>query len=120
MHHCSIDDQLHGKGLKKTHPRHRIIELFQAPRLWSIRTLKQQLHDVGQATIYRTLRLLLREGVIMQTRSHAGEESFELTREHHDHLACTTCDTTTCLPCPIPSLQQHVLELQGTCKTCAP
>lgn len=119
MHHCDIDDQLHGHGLKKTHPRHRIIELFRTPQLWSVRMLKQQLHDVGQSTIYRTVHLLLSEGVITQTSTHNGEEAFELTRDHHDHLACSNCHTTSCLPCPIPSLQQHTLELKGVCASCS-
>lgn len=119
MHHCAIDDQLHDRGLKKTHSRHRIIELFYMPRLWSFDALQHKLHDISRATIYRNIQLMLRENFITKTTNHRGEELFELTQDHHDHLACKKCHTTSCLPCPIPTIKQHTLELQGVCTSCS-
>lgn len=120
MHNCSIDDDLHARGLRKTHPRHRIIELFHRPQLWSARGLGQELHDVGQTTIYRTLRLLVAEGVILPVKEKNGEESFErAAQDHHDHQVCNSCQVVECLPCPIPTIDNHALELQGTCTACA-
>lgn len=117
MHHCAIDDQLHGKGLKKTHPRHRILELFLQPRLWSIQELQKALHDVSTASIYRNVRVLLDEGVI--TANETQSERYErVTTEHHDHLACASCKAIRCLPCPIPQIASHNLQLKGVCASC--
>lgn len=119
MHHCAIDDELHGRGLKKTHPRHRIVELFQKPQLWSARTIAKHLHDVGQATIYRTLRTLQREGVITTVRTSDEDATYERAdQQHHDHLVCSNCHVIECLPCPAPKLPTHTLELQGNCSSC--
>ncbi|MBI1907904.1 transcriptional repressor [Candidatus Uhrbacteria bacterium] len=120
MHHCAIDDALHDRGLKKTHPRHRIIELFHEPRLWCARALRKRLHDVGQNTIYRTLRLLIQEGIIVPVAAQDGHTHFaRADQPHHDHLACTKCHVTSCLPCPVPKLQSHTLSLSGLCASCA-
>lgn len=119
MHHCSIDDALHDRGLKKTHPRHRIIELFHEPRVWSARTLQAKLHDVGRATVYRNLRTLMQEHVITPVAGYDGEESYELqTTVHHDHVTCKKCHAVECLPCPIPNMNEHTLQLNGLCSTC--
>lgn len=120
MHHCAIDDALHDRGFKKTHPRHRIIELFHTPRLWSVRAIRKHLHDVAQATIYRTLAMLQKEGIIVPVRTGGEETAFERAgQEHHDHRMCRDCHIVACIPCPVPSLANHSLEIQGACASCA-
>src|SRR5881392_3575742 len=50
---------------------------------------------ISRATIYRTLELLVKSGMVR--RVHLGEEHYHyehvLGDSHHDHLICTTCGT---------------------------
>ena len=87
---------------------------------------------IGQATVYRTLKLL--EEIGLASSSHFGSASarFEANDgHHHDHLVCTECDTIIeFLNEEIESLQDriakqhgfvltsHRMELFGLCKAC--
>lgn len=116
MHNCRIDQALHDRGLYKTHPRHRIVELFHDNRTWSAYQLEKKLHDVARATIFRTLRLLIKEKAIEKI----DDGHFERTGQpHHDHLHCDQCDAVECLPCPVPEFKKkHTLRISGACRTC--
>ncbi len=48
---------------------------------------------VGQATVFRTMRLLVRAGLAREARSAAGGMQYEhaYRHEHHDHLVCVDC-----------------------------
>jgi Fur family ferric uptake transcriptional regulator len=48
---------------------------------------------VGTATIYRTLELLVRSGLVVERDFGEGFRRFEPARDipHHEHLLCTTC-----------------------------
>lgn len=120
MHNCRIDKALHDRGLYKTHSRHRIFELFHDDRPWSARQLEKKLHDVARATIFRTLRLLLKEKAIKKIEGDDNHAYFERTGQpHHDHLTCDSCAAVECLPCPVPELKKkHILNVSGTCRTC--
>lgn len=120
MHNCRIDQSLHDRGLYKTHPRHRIIELFHDNRPWSAVQLEERLHDVARSTIFRTLRLLMKEKTIERLEKHGDGVYFERTDQpHHDHFACDNCNLVECVPCPIPNLtKKHLLEISGRCRMC--
>jgi len=55
--------------------------------------LKDKQIKTSRATIYRTLELLVRSGMVR--RVHLGEEHYHYEwvgqDAHHDHLVCTTC-----------------------------
>ena len=55
--------------------------------------VRDQGSNIGFATIYRTLNLLLEGGFAIQEQFKDGRSVFELKRpgEHHDHLICLTC-----------------------------
>jgi len=48
---------------------------------------------ISRATVYRTLELLVKSGMVR--RVHLGEDHYHYERitkdSHHDHLICTTC-----------------------------
>lgn len=55
--------------------------------------LREEGSPVGKATVYRTLDLMLKAGLI---REHDFDEGFKRyeprpTRPHHEHLVCTRC-----------------------------
>lgn len=49
--------------------------------------------EIGQATVYRTLKLLVDSGLATAARLGGQKTRYEpnLTDEHHDHLVCTKC-----------------------------
>src|SRR5438445_6506121 len=55
--------------------------------------MKQSRVKISRATIYRTLELLVKSGMVR--RVHLGEDHYHYEHisgnSHHDHLICTTC-----------------------------
>ena len=49
---------------------------------------------IGQATVYRTLKLFVSCGLASPRRLHLEQVRYEpeLSGEHHDHLVCTRCE----------------------------
>lgn len=88
--------------------------------------------EIGMATIYRNLKLLLGEGEI-QTVTLPGEnpryEAAHLAHHHHHHFHCEMCDRVFEVEaCPGPmddlapagfTVARHELTLYGTCAECA-
>jgi Fur family ferric uptake transcriptional regulator len=52
---------------------------------------------VGTATVYRTLEVLLRSGLVVERDFGEGFKRFEAARgmPHHEHLVCTVCGRVT-------------------------
>lgn len=48
---------------------------------------------VGTATVYRTLEILVRSGLVMERDFGEGFKRYESARgtPHHEHLLCTSC-----------------------------
>ncbi|MEP7346174.1 MAG: transcriptional repressor [Gemmatimonadaceae bacterium] len=53
--------------------------------------------SVGQATVYRTLELLVRSGLVVERDFGEGYKRYEPARDepHHEHLLCTVCGAVT-------------------------
>ncbi|HEY0787176.1 MAG TPA: transcriptional repressor [Thermoanaerobaculia bacterium] len=90
---------LQQQGLKLTNERRALIREifgthyhFDADEL--LDKLKQNSAKISRATVYRTLELLVKSGMVR--RVHLGEDHYHYERVttddvHHDHLICTTC-----------------------------
>lgn len=85
-------------GLKNTPQRRLIVEVFfRAGKHLSTEELYEQIKaedsGIGQATVYRTLKLLCEAGLAKE--QHFGESTarYEPIEDdsHHDHLICTKC-----------------------------
>src|SRR5213082_383470 len=55
--------------------------------------MKDKKVKISRATVYRTLELLVKSGMVR--RVHLGEDHYHYEHvsgnSHHDHLVCTTC-----------------------------
>lgn len=85
-------------GLKATHPRLRILDLFQTTDQQHLtaedvyRHLISEDMDIGLATVYRVLTQFEQAGLLVRHYFESGKAVFELnTGEHHDHLVCLQC-----------------------------
>ena len=82
---------------------------------------------VDEATVYRTIELLLEEELI-ESISANGETLFALAHGHHHHLICEKCGLIEHLPCQTPALTltkhpfahitSHEVTFYGLCQTC--
>jgi Fur family transcriptional regulator, ferric uptake regulator len=87
---------------------------------------------VGRMTVYRTLDLLLKLGLIRRTYQGSGAAHYVLMDEgHHHHLICSECDRIIEFDvCTLPELggalsreynfeiEGHLLEVYGRCQDC--
>ena len=88
---------------------------------------------VGTATVYRTLEVLLKSGLVVERDFGEGFKRFEASRgvPNHEHLLCTLCgrvtefrderlDRMTMLIAEQHgySRQRHLLVISGICAEC--
>jgi Fur family transcriptional regulator, ferric uptake regulator len=87
---------------------------------------------VGRMTVYRTLELLQRLGLIRAVYQGSGAAHFVLLHNgHHHHLVCSRCDAVVefddCLMQDLEArlgdrydflVQGHLLEIVGLCRDC--
>lgn len=89
--------------------------------------------NAGTATIYRTLDLLVKSGLVVERDFGEGFRRFEPSRgiPHHEHLLCTVCGrvdefrderlermTTLIAESHGYSRQRHRLVIYGVCTDC--
>lgn len=94
----ALDEYLSKKNLKQTRQRRGIIELFiNLNRHLSAEELHEEArrdgHNVGLATIYRTLNLLAEAGLAEQKSFGENRFVYEVATPgaHHDHIICIDC-----------------------------
>lgn len=126
--------------LRATRPRRliasRIAELgakgtdFAIEDLWT--ELQQVDPGIGRATVFRSVDLLVREGVLDRVPLANGRHRYRVCGPaHHHHLTCTTCNRVVeidaCLSPELLSavasstefaIEGHSLELFGLCAVC--
>lgn len=125
-------------GFKITKQRSIIYEAFFSKK--THRTAEEILHDarklhknVSLATVYRTLKLLQNQGLVIAHNFSDGHKFFEPLDHllHHDHLICQQCGLITeffneeleVLQESIAknhkfTIHHHRMELYGLCHKC--
>jgi len=131
-------DYLSGKGLKKTQQRDLILDTFLAAEHHVnvddlIRRVREIDPTTGYATVYRTVNLFLESGIAQEVRLSDSVRRIEpfYEDEHHDHLICLRCGSTTeFFSGQLESVQlaaaadhgfrplRHSLRIYGLCRRC--
>lgn len=92
-----LTDYLAEQGQRLTKQRKVIAETFiNAEGHPSVEDIYEKVRGVdesiGQATVYRTAKLLVDAGLVSQSRFKDGSSRYEaFDRDHHDHLVCLDC-----------------------------
>lgn len=92
--------------------------------------LRQEVAGMSQATVYRTLESLEKEGLIRRVSAPEAKGRFDANIENHQHLVCRLCGSLTDVNLPsfskgrIPDVRDFTIEeidirLVGLCKTCS-
>ncbi|HAS90411.1 MAG TPA: transcriptional repressor [Desulfovibrio sp.] len=124
--------------LKMTPQRRTILQVFLAEEghisseeLYNL--VRTEDSSIGQATVYRTLKLLAESGIAKSVDFNDGVIRYEhkYGHEHHDHLVCERCGKTIeDVDNEIEHLQEelakkygfdlthHEMYLFGVCKEC--
>lgn len=126
------------RGLRSTRQRDLILDVFLSTHEHlSVEELylkvKAANPRVGQATVYRTLKLFVESGLAREMTLSDGQTRYEhlMAGEHHDHLVCTGCGKIIEFEDEIIERMQreiaarhgftitnHRLELYGLCPVC--
>jgi Fur family ferric uptake transcriptional regulator len=129
---------LGGLNLKLTNERKALVREifsihyhFEADEL--LFKMKEKHVKISRATIYRTLELLVKSGMVR--RVHLGEDHYHYEHvtgnSHHDHLICTTCGSIIEFHDEVLEARQreicekkkftptfHNLQILGICDAC--
>jgi len=99
---ASLKAELNEKGWRLTPQRETILEVFQnLPKgeHLSAEDLHHRLQgegdDISLSTIYRTLKLMARMGILRELELAEGHKHYELNQPHpyhHHHLVCVRCN----------------------------
>ena len=127
-------NKLKEAGLKVTHSRYKILEIFQSSpdEHYTADKLKDMLADsgetIGLATIYRVLTQLEMADLIQKNNFDDNQSAYEIKKSHHDHLICTKCgNIIEFVNSDLENLQEriskeynfslesHVMTLFGSC-----
>jgi Fur family ferric uptake transcriptional regulator len=111
--------------------------LLESGRHLSVEEVAEELDArrlrVGTATVYRTLELLVRSGLVVERDFGEGFRRYEPARDapHHEHLICTRCGavrefrderlermTTLLAEAHGYVRQRHRLVIHGICDEC--
>jgi Fur family transcriptional regulator, ferric uptake regulator len=99
----SLKAELHERGWRLTPQRKVILDIFQnlaegkhlsAEDLCDF--LKEEGHDISLSTIYRTVKLMARMGILRELELAEGHKHYEINQpyHHHHHLICVRCNQT--------------------------
>ena len=91
------NETLKDAGLKVTHPRTKILDVLQSHPGTHLSAdeihnkLVEHNESIGLATVYRVLTQLGLAGLIQKNQFNDNQSSYEIKKQHHDHLICTKC-----------------------------
>ncbi len=131
-------EHIQQQGLKRTAQRDLILDVFlRTEGHLSGEDLYRLVHDedpnVGQTTVYRTLRLLTDAGLAREVRFGDGRAHYEhnYKHQHHDHMICSECGKIIEFYSPeLEAIQdamaakykfqltEHLLRMIGICSDC--
>jgi Fur family ferric uptake transcriptional regulator len=134
----ALKNRLRGQSRKITGPRAAILEILRAhPHPLTNKEIFSEMPkgECDLATIYRSMHLLEKMGMVKRFDFGDGAARFELVGEndngHHHHLVCTKCSEVVeieeCFPEKIEKriaaknrfkLVTHKLEFFGICPEC--
>ena len=121
-------------GQRNTLQREAIFQIIEeAPGPLSVNEILLQAKDkdiqIGIATIYRTVKLLLKSNKILTVTLPDGQARYEISKlKHHHHFHCTKCGTVIdinqcCMHLHDNEVEGHLIQsheitLFGICQSC--
>jgi len=134
----ALEGYLRGKGQKMTGPRRTVLGVFlgierHITAEGLLEAVRKVDPSIGQATVFRTVKLFEEAGLARSACRDEGPRRFEhaYKHEHHDHLICSECGAIVEFADEAIERAQeaiygkygfeardHRLELRGVCPSC--
>jgi Fur family ferric uptake transcriptional regulator len=101
---ASLKAELNSRGWRLTPQREKILHVFQnlprgdhlsAEELYQV--LEQRGEAISLSTIYRSVKLMSRMGILRELELAEGHKHYELNQpypHHHHHMVCIQCNKT--------------------------
>lgn len=101
----SLKAELNARGWRLTPQREKILHVFQnlprgnhlsAEELYEV--LQKRDESISLSTIYRSVKLMSRMGILRELELAEGHKHYELNHphpHHHHHMVCVQCNKTT-------------------------
>jgi len=137
---CEIEQtlisSLRDKGYKLTPQRREIIRLLSLSKshpgaMDILREVRKIVPRISMSTVYYTLDMLKREGLIRELEYYDMDNRYEINVSDHINLVCTKCRKITDFTGNVPSVSRAVeketgfksasmrFEYYGICRNCA-
>ena len=86
---------LEDRGYRSTIPRQQIVGLLKTKEEgFTAEEICEELAQVGRATVFRTVKILLEAGLVCKLSMPNGVPRYSLALvEHHHHTVCVNCST---------------------------
>jgi Fur family ferric uptake transcriptional regulator len=129
-----IMQAIEDRGYRATSPRQRLVlKVAGMDGHFTAEELRKKVPQIGRATVYRSLSLLVDAGILCRVLLEDGSLHYQLShRGHHHHLICAECGLSQdLLGCDIETVlkekaaqhqfqpEGHRLEVYGKCHRCA-
>ena len=91
-----LAEELRDQGFKITSPRSQVIDHVSGrDDNFTAEELAAELLPIGRATVYRTIKLLVDQGLLCRLIMGDGSTSYRVSHKaHHHHLVCLACGAT--------------------------
>jgi len=129
-----LETVLSARGLRVTPARRAVLAaILTQGEQFSAEDVLRTAPEAGRATVFRTIRLLCRLGLVCRVLLEDGRLRYRLagTRRHHHHLVCLGCgrvrDLDQCVVAGLGAsiaratgyrVEGHWLEIYGRCRQC--
>lgn len=77
------------------------------------RRVKKELPNISLATVYRNLKLLAEEGLILEISAPDGPHRYDPQTHEHYHFLCDRCERVYDVKIPVQSQLERELVRQG-------
>jgi Fe2+ or Zn2+ uptake regulation protein len=130
----NVKDYLLQKKINPSYQRLKILEHLMSstshPTVDMIhRTLSEEIPTLSKTTIYNTLNLFLKKGLIKGLTIEENEVRYDADTSPHAHFKCTICGKVFDIPIDFPpqvgeTVYGHIVKekhfyMKGICKDCA-
>ena len=122
--------------VKKTKQKEAILKVVRSTTShptadWIHNEVRKEIPDISLGTVYRNLRLLRKNGEILELDSGSNSSRFDGNRDNHYHFKCEKCGCIFDVDEPVYremderiaqktgfKVLYHRLEFRGLCKKC--
>jgi len=113
---------LRRKGYKLTSQRLEIVKLLSQDRshpgaMEILREVKKRLPRISMSTVYYTLYMLKREGLIQELEFYDTDNRYEVNVSDHINLVCKKCGKIEDFSDPLPVSFRKIEDKTGFCAT---